>query len=262
MELIEAIGNRRSFRYLDPEKPVEIEKIQAMLEAARIASHFGNNNAVCALVVHRATASEEQLASLPSPVGGFQIRLAPVVILWYVESDAMDAAGERLRELVHCGALGYGPNKLKELEETLVPLFDRIGEALKGPGMVDMDLGQAVAQATLMAVSQGLGTCCQGSADWGKVEKAFGLRESCRIVVAQTVGYPLESRDAGGQRPRQPFEKLFQLNSADNPFPRSDAVVADLTRDKLFQSAAPRAGRDEEIEKIRAKYDLPGSGMI
>ena len=106
------------------------------------------------------------------------------------------------------------------------------------------------------------GTCCQGSADWGKVEKAFGLPESCRVVVAQTVGYPLESRDGGGQRPRLPFEQPFQLNSVDNPFPRSEAVVAELTRDRFFQPAAPRPGREKEIEKIRARYDLPGSGMI
>ncbi len=139
MELREVIGNRRSIRYLDPGKPVELEKIQRMLEAARIASHFGNNNAIQALVVHRETATVEQLESLPSPVGGFQMDLAQVVILWYIEGDAMDEAGERLRELVACGALGYGPDKNQELEETLVPLFNSIGEALKGPGMVDMD---------------------------------------------------------------------------------------------------------------------------
>ena len=46
MELREVIGNRRSIRYLDPGKPVELDKIQRMLEAARRASHFGNNNAV------------------------------------------------------------------------------------------------------------------------------------------------------------------------------------------------------------------------
>jgi nitroreductase len=262
MELRQVIGNRRSIRYLDPDRPVEIEKIQRMLEAARIASHFGNNNAVQALVIHRASATPEQIACLMSPVGGFQMKLAPVVILWYVEGDAMDEAGLRLRELVQCGVLGYGPNKHKELEETLVPLFNRIGAALKLPGMVDMDLGQAVAQSTLMAFEQGLGTCCQGSADWSRVEKAFGLPASCRIVVAQTVGYPLESPDAGGQRPRLPFEKLFQLNAYDNPFPRSQAVVDELTADGMFQPPAPQPGRDEEIEGIRAKYKLPGSGMI
>jgi len=262
MELREVIGNRRSIRYLDPERAVELDKIQRMLEAARIASHFGNNNAVQALVVHRETATEEQVASLPSPVGGFQMKLAPVVIIWYVESNAMDEAAERLRELVHCGALGYGPNKVNELEETLVPLFRSISDALKGPGMVDMDLGQAVAQATLVAVEQGLGTCCQGSADWSKVEKAFGLPASCRIVVVQTVGYPLESADGGGQRPRLPFEKLFQLNAYDTPFPRSDEVVDELTENRLLQPEAPQPGREEEIEAIRKKYDLPGSGMI
>jgi len=262
MELRQVIGNRRSIRYLDPSKPVEIEKIQRMLEAARIASHFGNNNAACALVIHRDTATEEQLASLPSPVGGFQMKLAPVIILWYIEGNAMDEAGIRLRELVGCGALGYGPNKNKELEETLVPLFNSIGEALKGPGMVDMDLGQAVAQSTLMAFELGLGTCCQGSADWSVVEKAFGLPESCRVVVAQTVGYPLESADAGGQRPRLPFEQLFRLNAYDTPFPRSEEVVGELTKDGLFQEQAPKQGREEEIEGIREKYDLPGSGMI
>ncbi|MCP4038579.1 MAG: hypothetical protein GY733_16685 [bacterium] len=262
MELREVIGNRRSIRYLDPNKPVELEKIQLMLEAARYASHFGNNNAARALVIHRETATEEQLASLPSPVGGFQMKLAPVIILWYIEGNAMDEAGERLRELVHCGALGYGPNKYKELEETLVPLFNNIGAALKAPGMVDMDLGQAVSQATLMAFEVGLGTCCQGSADWSVVEKAFGLSESCRVVVAQTVGYPLESPNAGGQRPRLPFEQLFQLNAAGNPFPRSAAITEELTRDKLIQPQAPLPGREEEIEKIKDDHDLPGSGMI
>lgn len=262
MELREVVGNRRSIRYLDPDKPVELDKIQRMLEAARIASHFGNNNSVQALVVHRDSATQEQLESLHSPVGGFQMQLAPVVILWYIEGDAMDEASERLRELVACGALGYGPDKHKELEETLVPLFDRIGEALKGPGMSDMDCGQAVAQSTLMAFEQGLGTCCQGSGDWTKVEKAFNFPASCRVVVAQTVGYPFENPDAGGQRPRLPFEKLFQLNSLDNPFPRAQEVIDGLTRDKLFQPAAPLPGREEQVEEIRKKFDLPKSGMI
>ncbi|MBL0087755.1 MAG: hypothetical protein IPP44_14135, partial [Ideonella sp.] len=84
----------------------------------RLASHFGNNNAARALVVHRATASAEQLDCLPSPVGGFQIQQAPVVILWYIETLAMNDAGQRLRELVSVGALGYGPGRQEELEVT------------------------------------------------------------------------------------------------------------------------------------------------
>ena len=262
MELQEAIGNRRSYRYLDPNRPVEIEKIQKMLEAARLASHFGNNNAARALVVHRATATEEQLACLPSPVGGFQIQLAPVVILWYVETDAMNHAGDRLRELVACGALGYGEGRFEELEKTLVPLFTQGAEPMKAPGLVDLDLGQAIAQATLVAIDLGLGTCCQGSANWKRVEKAFGLPPSARIGVVQTVGYPEESKAAGGQRPRLPFEQLFQLNAYGQPFPRDPAVVAELQQSRLLQPTAPLPGREEEVEALRVKYNLPRNGMI
>lgn len=262
MELKEAIGTRRSYRYLDPNRPVEIEKIQRMLEAARLASHFGNNNAARALVVHRATATEEQMDSLPSPVGGFQIQQAPVVIIWYIESNAMDEAAQRLVELVDVGALGYGPDRYQELNDVLVPVMTMASENLKQPGLVDMDLGQAVAQATLVAIEEGLGCCCQGSANWKRVEKAFGLPESCRIVVVQTVGYPVESRDAGGQRPRLPFEQLFQLNSYDNPFPRSEAVVDGLKKGKMLQAPAKLPGREEEVEALRQKYNLPRAGMI
>jgi len=262
MELQEVIGSRRSYRYLDPDRPVEIEKIQKMLEAARLASHFGNNNAARALVVHRATATEEQKASLPSPVGGFQIQLAPVVILWYVETSAMDHAPDRLRELVACGALGYGEGRFEELEKTLVPIFKQGAEPMKAPGLVDLDLGQAIAQATLVAIDLGLGCCCQGSANWKRVEKAFGLPASARIGVAQTVGYPVESKEAGGQRPRLPFEQLFQLNAYGQPFPRNPAVVAELQQSRMLQPAAPLAGREEEVEALRRKYDLPRCGMI
>ena len=262
MELKEAIGTRRSFRYLDPNRPVEIEKIQKMLEAARLASHFGNNNAARALVVHRATATQEQLESLPSPVGGFQIQQAPVVIIWYIEQNAMDEAAQRLVELVDVGALGYGPDRYDELNNVLVPIMTMASENLKQPGLVDMDLGQAVAQATLVAIEEGLGCCCQGSANWQRVEKAFGLPESCRIVVVQTLGYPAEKLDAGGQRPRLPFEQLFQLNSYDNPFPRSPAVVAELEKTRLLQPQAKLPGREEELEALRQKYDLPRAGMI
>ena len=47
---------------------------------------------------------------------------------------------------------------------------------------------------------------------------------------------------AGGQRPRLPFEELFQLNGYDKPFPRDPEVVAGLERDGMIPGAfhAPR----------------------
>ena len=64
MDVQEAIGSRRTYRYLLPHKPVEREKVQKMLEAARIASFWGNVQALKAVVVERATATQAVLDSL------------------------------------------------------------------------------------------------------------------------------------------------------------------------------------------------------
>ncbi|MBL0087754.1 MAG: hypothetical protein IPP44_14130 [Ideonella sp.] len=133
---------------------------------------------------------------------------------------------------------------------------------MKAPGLVDMDLGQAIAQATLVGIELGLGMCLQGSPNWERTRKAFGLPATCRIAAVQTLGYPVESPDAGGQRPRLPFEQLFQLNGYGQPFPRDPKVVAELEASGLLQPAAPQAGREEELERIRTRYKLPRNGMI
>ena len=59
MELREAIGRRRSIRFLLPHRPVEWQKIQRMLEAARLSSFWGNVNALGAVVIERKSAPQE-----------------------------------------------------------------------------------------------------------------------------------------------------------------------------------------------------------
>jgi hypothetical protein len=63
----------------------------------------------------------------------------------------------------------------------------------------------------------------------------------------QRVGYPAEGPDAGGQRPREPFDSLFFSMRWGTALERDPAVVADLERERLIQAAAPLPGRDEEI---------------
>ena len=262
MELREVIGRRRSIRFLLPHKPVELEKIQRMLEAARLASHWGNVQSLRAIVVYRDEAPQEVLDALPSPVGGYQIQLAPVVIVWYIETASVDQIADRLRELVDAGAIGFGENKRKALEEQLVPIFSAVGDAVKAPGMGEVDCGQGIAQATLMAFEQGLGTCCLGTANADRIRERLGLPESCRVLLTQTVGYPAESPEAGGQRPRLPFEGLFQLNRYNNPFPRSQDVVEELKRDDMLQDPAPLPWREAELEYLRKALGLEGDGLI
>jgi nitroreductase len=262
MELREVIGWRRSIRFLLPHKPVELEKIQRMLEAARIASHWGNVQSLRALVIYRDEASQDVLDALPSPVGGYQIQLAPVVIVWYIETAAVDQIVDRLRELLDAGAVGFGENKKQALEEKLVPIFSKMGDATKVPGLGEVDCGQGIAQATLMAFELGLGTCCLGSANPDGVRRKLGLPESCRVLLVQTVGYPAESPEAGGQRPRLPFESLFQLNRYDQPFPRSKEVVEELERDGMLQDPAPLPWREAELEYLRKGLGLKGDGLL
>lgn len=262
MELREVIGRRRSIRFMLPHKPVEPEKIQRMLEAARIASHWGNVQSLRAVVVFKDSAPKEVIDAITAPVAGFQIRIAPVVIVWYVETAAIDEQSDRLRELMKAGALGFGDEKEAALERQLIPFFDGIRERLKAPGLNEMDCGQGIAQATLMAFEQGLGTCLLGGGNTEKMKQNLGLPDSARILILQTVGYPAESPEAGGQRPRQPFESLFHMNGYGNPFPRRPEVVAELQADAMIQSPAPAPWREAELNYLKNALGIKGNGLI
>lgn len=262
MELREVIGRRRSIRFLLPHRPVEPAKIQCMLEAARIASHWGNVQSLRAIAVFRDSAPPETMDALLAPIAGFQIRLAPVVIVWYIETAAVDEQADRLRTLLRAGALGFGEGKHDALETQLIPIFDTLRESLKQPGLGEVDCGQGIAQATLMAFELGLGTCCLGTPHGEQIRQKLGLPESCRILLLQTVGYPAESPEAGGQRPREPFEKLFQMNGYDTPFPRAPQVVAELERDGMLQQQAPLPWREAELEYLKKALGLQGHGLL
>jgi nitroreductase len=262
MELREVIGRRRSTRFLRPYQPVEVEKIQRMLEAARLASHWGNVQSLRAVVVMRDRAPKEVLDALQAPIAGFQIRQAPVVIVWYLDTAAVDEQDDRLRELLKAGALGFGEEKHEALEEQLIPIFDSIKEGLKEPGTGEVDCGQGIAQATLMAFEQGLGTCCLATPNTEPIRVNLGLPESARVLLLQTVGYPAESPEAGGQRPRRPFDELFHLNTYGDPFPRSEEVVEELTEDRLFQTPAPLPWREAELEFLQRALDIDPPGLL
>ena len=264
MELREVLGRRRSIRFVRPYQSVEPEKIQRMFEAARLASHWGNVQSLRAVAVFRNTAPKEIMDQIKAFIVGWQIRIAPVTIVWYVDPNAVDDQGDRLRELLEVGALGFGnkEERREALEKTLLPIFASITETLKAPGMNEIDCGQGIAQATLMAYEQGLGTCCLGTPHGEAIKKAVGIPEQARVLLLQTVGYPAESWEAGGQRPRLPFEELFKMNHFDKPFPRDQAVVEELKADKLFTRPAPLPEREEELAFLQTALGLEAPGLL
>lgn len=264
MELREVLGRRRSIRFVRPYKPVEPEKIQMMFEAARIASHWGNVQSLGAVAVHKESASQAVIDSLQATVVGWQIRVAPVVIVWYLDTAMVDEQSDRLRQLLDAGALGFGtPEERREgLENQLIPIFEGILEHMKQPGLGEIDCGQGIAQATLMAYELGLGTCCLGSPVGQKILQAMGVPDHCRFLLLQTVGYPAEHWEAGGQRPRQEFGRLFKMNEYSSPYPRSEAVVEELKRDKMFTRPAPLPEREEELKYLQRAFDIEPPGLL
>lgn len=261
MELKQAIGIRRTIRLYNPYRPVAREKIQKMLEAARLASFWGNVQALRAIVMFRDSSPPEAWEALVAPLGTTQLRHAPVVILWYwVEEAIFDRAsgrltqGDRLHELVEARVMGLDKEaEHKFLDTTLIPYFKANYQNVMKSGLTDMDCGQGIGQATLVAVEEGLGTCCIGTGALDgprerRMRKVFKLPETAHLLVLMTVGYPLECREAGGQRPKLPFDQLYFINEHGRSFERDSNVVAELQRDGMIQAPAPLEYRQEELE--------------
>lgn len=264
MELMEVIGRRRSIRFLKPYKAVEREKIQIMFEAARIASHWGNVQSLRGIALFRGE-DDDKIDIMQGAIIGWQFKVAPVVIVWYLDTAAVDGQSDRLMTLAEVGALGVGDRQTREtgVRDTLLPIFQGMGEVLKGPGISEVDCGQGIAQATLAAYNMGLGTCCIGAGPRGpELMTALGVPDHCRLLLVQTVGYPLEHWEAGGQRPRLPFEELFSIHSYDQPYPRDEETVQELTEAGMFTRPAPLPEREDELQFLRDALDIPEPGVL
>jgi hypothetical protein len=75
-------------RYFQPYRMVEREKIQMILEAARLASQAINSNWAKAIVVNRDDLSEDLRQALKTPTTTAQLDLAPTWIFWFGDTTA------------------------------------------------------------------------------------------------------------------------------------------------------------------------------
>jgi hypothetical protein len=121
--------------------------------------------------------------------------------------------------------------------------------------LLRFESGQAVANAIAAGVGLGLGNVLVAfGRKPGGVEKAFGLPPHYRFTWGHAIGYPLESADAGGQRPRLRLERLFHDNAFGRPFASDPAAVALLQEKGLIQEQAPLPGRLDEIVAIAERH--------
>lgn len=259
MEYQELIGTRRSIRYFEPDKPVEMDKIQKILEACLIASCAVNAHWLKAVVVKRADVSADDLEKMKNPVQAVVIELASVHIYFYCDLAVVnEVRGSRLKQLVDAGALNptHGWSH-KFVDEVVYPqILKPLTESAAYPIAAAFDCGVAACQGLLMAFDLGLGACL--TAYVPEVVAKYTLPPPTWIpLYVLNVGYRAESKEAGGQRPRPPFEGQYFLGQSGKPFPRDPKVVEELRRSKMLQTPAPLSGRKEEVRGLARRLHLP-----
>ncbi|HSE82914.1 MAG TPA: nitroreductase family protein [Thermodesulfobacteriota bacterium] len=255
LDALEAIGLRRSIRWYEPDKPVERWKVQAMLEAARIAPTTGNFSGARAIVCYRD--EDPDIWEFISDWSQITTQLAPILMFWGYDMASYDTQGQQLHDLMRTGALdkahGWEYTRVSKLFPLPALLPDFVLHRLAA-----IDLGNALQNAIITATALGLGTCLNGASGGARrnVKKYFDLPDSFVFCWMLTVGYPAESMEAGGARGRPLFEKMFFQRKWGNSFKRDEKSVELLKQLKLIQPSGPLPGRLEEINRLTKRFGL------
>ena len=154
MDFEKIILTRQSCRGYDETKAVEEEKLQAILEAARLAPSACNGQPYHLTVCRGDMAKEVAKATQGMDMNKFASQ-APVLIV-ISEQDYVKTAA--------------------------------LGAKVKGNDYRSIDIGIAAAYLTAAATEQGLSTCILGWLDDKKLRELCGVSHPVRLVI--TVGYP------------------------------------------------------------------------
>lgn len=165
---------RQSCRNYDPDRPVEEEKLQAMLEAARLAPSACNGQPYHFTVCRGAAAAAVAKQVMGMGMNKFAAQ-APIMIVISEEPYVKSAA---------------------------------LGAKVKGNDYRSIDIGIAAAYLTAEAAAQGLGTCILGWFEDAKIREICGLKEPVRLVI--TAGYP-KAEDPLRQKRRKELKELVTV---------------------------------------------------
>ncbi len=169
MNFTEIALARQSCRAYDPHREVEQEKLDAVLEAVRLAPSACNGQPYHLTVCRGDAAKAVAKATMGMGMNKFAAQ-APVLIVISEEPYVKTAA---------------------------------LGAKVKGNDYRSIDIGIAAAYLTAEAAAQGLGTCILGWLDDEKIRDICGLSRPVRLVV--TVGY---AADTPREKKRKKIEEL------------------------------------------------------
>jgi nitroreductase len=258
MDLKRVMGNRRSIRYFEPDKPVEREKIQVMLEAMNRSSRAVNADFVKGIVVYRDELDPEVVEQLKTPTSTADMDLAPVHIFFYLDLNYTDGAQQRLKELVDLGALNpsHGWSHAYVDEVVWATVLKPISS---DPGILSyigaIDAGVAINQAILAAVDEGLGVCLHAF-NTEVAKTALGVPDTWLPLHLLLVGYPAEDPLTGGQRPRRPLSSQFFIGRADQPWEEIPEVTERLKQEGLIQEPVDAERRRKEVRELAERFGL------
>ncbi len=175
MNFMEIARARQSCRSYDEERPVEEEKLIAVLEAGRLAPSACNGQPYHFTVVTGEKAKEAaRLTRGPAGMNKFAEQ-APVMLI-ISEEDYVKSAG--------------------------------LGAKVKNNDYRSMDIGITCAYLTAEAAAQGLSTCILGWFDDEKVRALCGIDHPIRLMI--TLGYAKEG-DALRAKKRKAMEELVSF---------------------------------------------------
>jgi nitroreductase len=259
MEFKEVVGNRRSIRYFQPWRPVEKEKIQIMLEAARLASRAVNAPWHRVVVMERDELTPEQREGLRTPTTTTDLDLAPLYMFWFLDPTAPMKGPVTLKQLVDVGALNASHGwSHAYVDEVVFPMV--LTPLMKTEAIAAMlaacEAGLAMNQAMLAAVDEGLGVCLHAF-NFEAVRNVIKPPPHLIPIWVLLVGYPAEDPLTGGQRPREPLEETCFWGSFENPIKSDPNVVQALRERKMIQPEAPAPWRQQEVAALSRMFGLP-----
>jgi len=178
MKIIDSIQKRYSLRnYAD--KPIEKEKIERCLEAARLAPSACNAQPWKFVVVDKPELKEQVANAARAEMLNMNkfANEAPVIIAIVMEPANVTST---------------------------------LGSKIKRKHYPLMDIGIAAEHICLQATEEGLGSCMIGWLNEKKVKKTLGVPSARRIPLLITLGYPSEQQESW--RPRQEFDEVVVYN--------------------------------------------------
>lgn len=262
MEFKKVVGARRSIRYYQPWRPVEQAKVQKVLEAARLQSQHGNAQLIRkAVVVVRDETPEDVWNGLVEALYNQPAAAqAPVHIYWTIDMTGWESLRGELLKLIEAGALTSSYGWSEQFIDDVVmktPDFNVMSGDLRfAEWLSAIETGLAIGSALLAAVDEGLGTgLLTGKRE--RMRELLGIPEHATPAQIQLLGYPAESAEAGGQRPRPAFEQLYFRGRWGTAFERDPEVVRELVEAGEIQENAPVEWRKAEIRALAGLFGLP-----